>query len=69
MTKPTSTLDAPRAVCARCGATFRCGSLAGDAACWCASLPALPPDRLCVGEACLCRACLLVEIERARNPG
>ncbi|WP_342346295.1 cysteine-rich CWC family protein [Caballeronia grimmiae] len=53
-------------VCARCGAPFRCGSLAGDAACWCAALPALPLDRLRPGEPCLCRACLLALIEKTR---
>ncbi|WP_175938945.1 cysteine-rich CWC family protein [Caballeronia sp. BCC1704] len=65
MTKPPSLPPAPRAVCARCGAAFRCGSLSGDAACWCASLPALPAERLRAGEVCLCRACLLAEIEKA----
>ncbi|WP_062601456.1 cysteine-rich CWC family protein [Caballeronia calidae] len=51
-------------VCARCGAPFRCGKLAGDAVCWCAGLPALPVDRLRPGMSCLCPACLAAEIER-----
>ncbi len=54
-------------VCVRCGARFRCGSLAGDNACWCAALPALPLDRLRPGESCLCRACLAAEIEMTRD--
>ncbi|SAL25115.1 hypothetical protein AWB71_01376 [Caballeronia peredens] len=45
-------------LCARCGAAFRCGTLAGDASCWCATLPALPHDMLSPGAACLCPACL-----------
>ncbi|WP_087048022.1 cysteine-rich CWC family protein [Caballeronia ptereochthonis] len=55
-------------VCAQCGAPFRCGMLAGDAACWCATLPALPLDRLRPGVSCLCPACLAREIERAARP-
>nr|WP_244816155.1 cysteine-rich CWC family protein [Caballeronia sp. Lep1P3] len=61
--------DAPQnngeRTCARCGAHFRCGSLAGEPVCWCASLPALPLDRLRPGEPCLCRACLVADIEKA----
>jgi hypothetical protein len=51
--------------CARCGTAFRCGVLAGDPACWCAALPALPFDRLEAGATCLCPACLAAGIERA----
>jgi hypothetical protein len=51
--------------CERCGAVFRCGALAGDARCWCASLPALPSERLRSGAGCLCAGCLAAEIERA----
>lgn len=51
--------------CARCGAAFRCGVLAGDTACWCADLPALPLDQLQAGAACLCPSCLAAAIERA----
>ncbi|SAK40689.1 hypothetical protein AWB75_00232 [Caballeronia catudaia] len=58
--------DAPGAqVCERCGAVFRCGMLAGDAACWCATLPALPADALRPGIGCLCPACLAAQVERA----
>ncbi|MDR5736969.1 MULTISPECIES: cysteine-rich CWC family protein [unclassified Caballeronia] len=53
-------------VCARCGAPFRCGSLAGDSTCWCAALPALPADLLQPDEPCLCRACLVALIEKTR---
>lgn len=43
--------------CARCGAPFHCGR--DDAAgCWCARLPALPPDRYDASAGCLCEACL-----------
>jgi len=66
---PKPPRDAGALVCARCGAAFRCGSLAGDAACWCASLPALPLDRLRAGEPCLCRACVIAEIENMRASG
>jgi hypothetical protein len=58
--------QAPR--CERCNAAFRCGALAGDPACWCASLPALPAsffERLRPGARCLCPACLIGEIETA----
>jgi hypothetical protein len=55
-------------VCSRCGAPFRCGTLAGDATCWCASLPALPPDSLRPGAGCLCPACLAAETERIARP-
>jgi hypothetical protein len=44
--------------CERCGAAFRCGAIAGDATCWCASLPALPVERLLADARCLCPACL-----------
>ncbi|WP_050454740.1 cysteine-rich CWC family protein [Candidatus Burkholderia verschuerenii] len=51
--------------CERCGATFRCGARAGDTSCWCAALPALPPQRLRDGAGCLCAACLAAELTRA----
>ncbi|WP_321794129.1 cysteine-rich CWC family protein [Caballeronia sp. J97] len=52
-------------ICARCGAPFRCGMLAGDSACWCANMPVLPADLLRPGMRCLCPACLAAEIGRA----
>jgi hypothetical protein len=54
----------PAQACARCGAAFRCGLLAGDASCWCAALPVLPPERRRSGALCLCPSCLAAEIER-----
>ncbi|MDR5853322.1 cysteine-rich CWC family protein [Caballeronia sp. LZ062] len=69
MTKTPPRTDGRSAVCTRCGATFRCGSVAGDAGCWCASLPALPPERLRDGDTCLCRACLLAELAKSGTPG
>jgi Cysteine-rich CWC len=68
MNLPTETgaRDAPDAqFCERCGAAFRCGMRAGDSSCWCATLPALPVDKLRPGMNCLCPACLAAEIERA----
>ncbi|MDR5755696.1 cysteine-rich CWC family protein [Caballeronia sp. LZ035] len=50
--------------CARCGAAFRCGVLAGDAACWCADLPKLPFDQLQTSATCMCPSCLAASIER-----
>ncbi|BAO85112.1 cysteine-rich CWC family protein [Caballeronia cordobensis] len=58
--------DAPGAqVCERCGAVFRCGTLAGDEACWCATLPPLSADALRPGSGCLCPACLAAQLGRA----
>jgi len=62
----TNEREAPGSlVCVRCGASFRCGMLAGDAACWCAALPRLPLDRLRPDMSCLCPACLAEEIGHA----
>ncbi|BAN21811.1 cysteine-rich CWC family protein [Caballeronia insecticola] len=74
MNDPSERNDAASAdaeSCAQCGAPFRCGVRAGDAACWCAALPALPHDRLSPGVGCLCPACLTrltAQIERASRP-
>jgi hypothetical protein len=57
MTDPSRPDDA-RSRCAQCGAPFRCGMQSGDPNCWCASLPALPLERLRAGALCLCPACL-----------
>ncbi|SOE83012.1 Cysteine-rich CWC [Caballeronia arationis] len=64
-TEPVRKEDAGGETCSRCGAAFRCGSLAGDARCWCASMPELPLARLRSGAGCLCPACLAEEIRRA----
>ncbi|MBI3094950.1 MAG: cysteine-rich CWC family protein [Rhodocyclales bacterium] len=57
-----SATDAPTGVCAQCGAQFRCGMEAGDAQCWCASLPPLlplpAPADAAAPATCLCPACL-----------
>jgi hypothetical protein len=57
MTDTPSGLSASQR-CARCGADFRCGSQAGDATCWCASMPVLPADKLELRLTCLCPLCL-----------
>jgi hypothetical protein len=44
-----------------------CGALAGDARCWCASLPALPVERLDAASGCLCAACLEADIRRTEE--
>lgn len=64
----TNEREAPGSlICARCGTPFRCGARAGDPACWCATLPALPAEHLRPGVSCLCPACLAAEIERAER--
>ena len=67
--QPPTLPDEP-SVCPRCGAGFRCGMVAGDAACWCADLPLLAelpvrlPDTAGAAEievpaaSCFCPACL-----------
>ena len=69
-------------VCPRCGAGFRCGMVAGDAACWCAGLPLLAelPVRLpntagkakkeAVVASCFCQACLksLIAATETQSP-
>jgi|APFre7841882724_1041349.scaffolds.fasta_scaffold00310_21 hypothetical protein len=47
--------DIPNTVCSACGAPVRCGALAGDTTCWCASLPSIAPVP---GPGCLCPQCL-----------
>ncbi|HEX4328432.1 MAG TPA: cysteine-rich CWC family protein [Burkholderiales bacterium] len=48
--------DLPASACARCGAPFTCGMVAGTPQCWCNALPPLPT--LLPFETCLCPACL-----------
>jgi hypothetical protein len=47
----------PTSTCPRCGTSFRCGR-DDPAGCWCATLPALDPQRYDAAAACLCQACL-----------
>jgi hypothetical protein len=49
--------------CARCGVSFDCGR--NRDACWCATMPKLPLDRLVAGAGCLCPECLAEELLRA----
>lgn len=57
--------------CAQCGAPFRCGMEAGDAECWCASLPLLPVPAAATGDSaaasCLCPACLQARLDLAQK--
>ena len=69
-------------VCPRCGAGFRCGMVAGDAACWCADLPLLAElpvrlpgntgvaEKLPLAASCFCPACLqsLTEPTKTKSP-
>lgn len=63
---PASAAETNR--CPQCGAAFHCGVVAGEAQCWCASLPpvSLPPAKAEPGESaganCLCPACLKVKL-------
>jgi hypothetical protein len=59
----TNPATAANSTCARCGASFRCGVVGGDSACWCMSLPPLPLPPIPAGAAepastCLCPDCL-----------
>ena len=50
---------ADSSICPRCQAGFRCGVVAGDQLCWCASLPPLAVSPSGSGPAsCFCPACL-----------
>ncbi|MES2979333.1 MAG: cysteine-rich CWC family protein [Pseudomonadota bacterium] len=74
---PASATTPPAtSVCAKCGSAFRCGSVAGDATCWCFelphlfSVPGLPAES---GEpassaTCLCPACLQQAISLHADP-
>jgi uncharacterized protein (TIGR00290 family) len=50
--------------CARCGAPFECGMLAGLTECWCAKLPPITPLDTATG--CYCPRCL-AEFASARS--
>jgi hypothetical protein len=43
--------------CSNCGASFTCGALVGNDACWCNDLLHVPPVAA-KDEACLCPRCL-----------
>jgi hypothetical protein len=67
--KPAAGDATATGACAQCGAPFRCGMEAGDAECWCASLPpllSLPavPDPAAAAN-CLCPACLKARLALA----
>lgn len=53
----TTPMQGTASTCARCGAPFRCGR-DDPAGCWCARLPALPPERYEAAAGCLCERCL-----------
>ncbi len=50
-------------ICVRCGASFRCGNVAGDPTCWCAELPPVMPLDA-AATSCFCPACLREEVAR-----
>ena len=52
------TLPQRRLACARCGASFDCGSGGKDGGCWCMDEAARAPMPTAAGEDCLCPACL-----------
>jgi hypothetical protein len=65
-------------VCPRCGAAFSCAMQdeGGNAACWCAQLPPLSPERLqtlnqetkpASCPSCFCPACLKSQSEMAKD--
>ena len=59
---------AESSICPRCQAVFRCGAVAGDASCWCVSLPALVLAKPGTGPAnCFCPTCLN-ELTRSESP-
>ncbi|SOE52244.1 Cysteine-rich CWC [Burkholderia sp. D7] len=62
-----SSTDSASQRCALCGAFFRCARQTGEAQCWCASLPALPVERLNPDMTCLCPDCLREETQRSIN--
>jgi hypothetical protein len=47
-----------RLACARCGATFECGSGGRGGACWCAEENFRMPMPATADEECLCPICL-----------
>jgi hypothetical protein len=47
-----------RLACARCGATFQCGSGGRGGACWCAEESFRIPMPAAVDQECLCPLCL-----------
>jgi hypothetical protein len=47
-----------RLACARCGATFECGSGGRDGACWCAAENFRMPMPANGDEECVCPICL-----------
>ncbi len=51
-------------ICARCGAGFGCGMLAGKERCWCMDMPVLDPLPK-EYEGCLCPACLKVQLSES----
>lgn len=67
----TATAGAATGNCAQCGAPFRCGMDAGDAECWCVSLPPLlPVPAASTGDlaaSCLCPACLQARLDQAQK--
>ena len=68
---PAST-PPPGSACARCGAPFTCGAVAGTDTCWCNAMPRLM-NIISGFDTCLCPACLehalKNELEEPNNAG
>ena len=57
-----------RLACARCGATFNCGTGGAKGNCWCADEAARVPMPAAASEDCLCPACLRTLIASGPRP-
>jgi hypothetical protein len=62
------TLPLRRLSCARCGATFDCGTGGAKGNCWCADEAARVPMPAAANEDCLCPACLRALIASGPRP-
>jgi hypothetical protein len=58
MNSPSRIASERRIACARCGASFVCGSGGRDGGCWCGDEPARLPMPALAAKDCLCPSCL-----------
>jgi hypothetical protein len=68
-TTASAPVFAASSVCSGCGAAFRCGMTAGDAQCWCYSLPHIVPlpTANAAAASCLCPACLQALMDKSEH--